>query len=137
MKRIAIFGLVLCFFLLLGNVFAREKKLAPAQEKESTKWDLITKGVFVQRLWSKDEWPEVAVLKLSDDAYKEFREDSAKFINTSKIFPAQVKPSGICVSLTAPQEPGGVWFVLIGHGRPSREYCAAIPEPEETEKKGP
>jgi hypothetical protein len=134
MKRIAIFGLVVCLFLLLGNIFARGVKLIRDQGGKSTKWMQVQgkQGVYFQQLWSDDEWPQVAVLKLSDDAYEEFRKNPAKFINVNHIFPDMVQdPAGPGVSLTAPKEPGGFWFVLVSHGHPSKTYSAAVPEPLE------
>lgn len=134
MKRIAILGLVMCFFLLLGNIFARGMKLTSDQGDKSTKWVKVREGVYFQQLWSDDEWPQVTVLKLSNDAYEEFRKSPAKFINnyTGKFFPTMVNdPSAAGVSLTAPQEPGGSWFVIVPHGHPSKTYFAAVPEPPE------
>ena len=133
MKRIAIFSLVICSFLLLGNIFARGMKLTSDQGSKSTKWvQGQEEGVSYQRLWSDDEWPQVSVLKLSDDAYEEFRKNPAKFINNNKIFPAPVNdPAGPGVLLTAPKEPGGYWYVLTPHGHPSTMYSAVVPEPPE------
>jgi hypothetical protein len=134
MKRMAIFSLVTFFWLLHGNVFAQQKLSPDDPGKGSTKWEMIKDGVWVQRLWSKDEWPQIAILKLSDDAYREFREDPAKFINSNKIFPVPVQqPAGPGASLSARKEPGGVWLVMLPHGRPSTMYWAAAPEPPETE----
>jgi hypothetical protein len=132
MKRIAIFGSVVCLLLLLDNIFARGVKLTRDQEIKSTKWVQGKQGVYFQQLWSDNEWPQVAVLKLSDDAYEEFRKHPADFINANHIFPQKVNdPSGPGVSLTAPKEPGGFWFVIVPHGHPSRTYSAAVPEPLE------
>jgi hypothetical protein len=134
MKRIAISGLAVCLFLLLGTIVAREMKLTNDQGEKPTKWIQVRDGVFYQQLWSDDEWPQVTVLKLSIDAYEEFRKNPAKFVNTypGKFFPKMVKdPSAAGVSLTAPQEQNGYWFIIIPHGHPSTMYFGAVPEPVE------
>lgn len=130
MKRMAFFCLVICFLLLQGGAVAQHKESPSVREQESTKWEPVKDGIWVQRLWSKDEWPQIAVLKLSADAFKEFGKDPAKLINDNHIFPAQVQhPAGPGVSLTADKEPGGVWVVTVVHGRPSRAYYSSVPEP--------
>jgi hypothetical protein len=132
-KRLTIPSLVVCFLLLQGNAFAQQDKSSVEQGTTSTKWEKIKDGVWVQRLWSKNEWPQVAVLKLSDAEYKEFREDTAKFVNFHKVFPVKVnEPAGPGVSLSAPRDPSGYWLVLIGHGAGSVMYTAAVPEPPES-----
>jgi hypothetical protein len=134
MKRKAIFGLAVCFFLLLGSIAAREMKLTRDQADKSGKWVGLEKGVSYQGLSSKGEWPEVAVLRLSNDAYEEFRKNPATFVNkyTGKVFSkAVVDPSAAGVTLSAPQEPTGYWFIMMLHGHPSKTYFAAVPEPVE------
>jgi hypothetical protein len=132
MKRIAMFCLSVCFFLIVGSIFAREINLASHQGDKSSKWVKVKDGVYFQQLWSDDEWPQVVVLKLSNDAYEDFRRSPAKFINANKFFPKLViDPSAAGVSLTAPQESGGSWFVMISHGHSSRSYFGAVPEPPE------
>jgi hypothetical protein len=134
MKRIAIFGLAICFFLLLGTFVASEVKLTSDQGDKSGKWADLGKGVSYQRLSSEGEWPEVTVLRLSNTAYEEFRKNPAKFVNnyTGKFFPKLVnEPSAAGVALAAPQEPNGFWYILLPHGHPSTMYFAAVPEPVE------
>jgi hypothetical protein len=134
MKRKAILGLAVCFFSLLGTITAREMKLISDQRDKGGKWVELRNGVSYQRLSSEAEWPEVAVLKLSNDAYEEFRKNPAAFVNkhTGKIFSkAVIDPSAAGVTLSAPQEPDGSWFILMDHGHPSRTYFAAVPEPVE------
>jgi hypothetical protein len=135
MKRMAIFGLAVCSFLLLGTIVARETKLTSDQGDKSGKWVDLGKGVSYQRLSSDGEWPEVTVLRLSNDAYEEFRKNPAKFINnyTGKFFPKMVNdPSPAGVALAAPQEPNGFWFIIVPHGHPSTIYFGAVPEPVES-----
>ena len=140
MKRIAIFGLVLCTCLLVWNVFSQEMKPSKSEENKPTKWVKVAEGVSVQKLWSDDEWPQVIVLRLSNHAYQEFIKNPARFINSypKEFFPVMVKdPSLAGVSLTAPQEPDGYWYVLFPHGRPSSSYYAAVPEPPEKLEQSP
>jgi len=134
MKRIEIFGLILCLCFLAWNVVSQGTKSTNAEENKSTKWVKVAEGVYVQQLWTGDEWPQVIVLKLSNHAYEEFKKNPAKFVNSypKKFFPVMVKdPSLAGVSLTAAQEPDGDWYVIFPHGRPSSSYYAAVPEPPE------
>jgi hypothetical protein len=134
MKPITVVGLVVCV-LLIGTVLTRETKLAHADERESTEWKQLRPGISVQRLWGKDEWPQVAVLKVSNDMYQKFTRNPADFINTNKIFPVSVQdPTGANVSAKAPQESGGVWLVVLVHGKTSTCYSAAVPEPPEQDQ---
>jgi hypothetical protein len=131
MKPITTIGLVVCV-LLMGAVLKRDTKLAHADETASKNWKQLGPGISVQRLWGKDEWPQVAVLKVSNDMYQNFTRNAADFINTNKIFPVSVQdPTGANVSAKAPQESGGVWLVILVHGRTSTCYSAAVPEPPE------
>jgi len=135
MKRIAIFGLAICFFLLLGTIVAREIKLTSDRGEKSGKWVDLGKGVSYQQLSSAGEWPEVTVLRLSTGAYEDFRKNPAQFVNhyKGKFFPEKVnEPSAPGVELAAPQQPDGYWFILLPHGHPSTMYFAAVPEPKET-----
>jgi len=134
MKRKAIFGLTGCFFLLLGTIVAREINSSSDQTDKAGKWMALAEGVSYQRLSSDEEWPEVVVLRLSNDAYENFRKNPAKFVNnySGKLFSKRVNdPSPAGVTLQAPQEPNGHWFIIMNHGHPSRTYFAAVPEPEE------
>jgi hypothetical protein len=133
MKRIATIGLLVCVSLMgVVSASAQETKSTHADEKESTKWKQLGPGLSVQKLWSKHEWPQVAVLKMSDDVYQKFKENPAVFINTNKIFPVAVKdPTGPTVTLKAPQQSGGVWMLILAHGKTSIVYSAAVPEPLE------
>ena len=55
-------------------------------------WVTLKPGLKVLRLWESvgPEWPQVAVLRLSDAQYKEFAKDRTKFINANHIFPKDV-----------------------------------------------
>jgi hypothetical protein len=146
MKWIAAFALALCLlFLLPKTTFAQNADAPnpPAKEKQkeekppATKWTVLRDGVSLQRLWIGREYPEIAVLKLSDDKRNEFLDAPAKFINGFSIFPKPVRdPAGPCVSLTAIREPQGPWIVIVTHSRPSAMYCAIVPEPPESDGSG-
>src|ERR1700676_5502493 len=128
--KIATIALGVCVSLM-GVVSAQETKQETKSihddEKASTKWKQLGPGLGVQKLWSKHEWTQVAVLKLSDDVYQKFKENPAVFINTNKIFPVAVRdPTGPTVALNAPQQSGGVWVLTLAHGKTSTCYSAAI-----------
>ncbi len=102
MKRTTTLGLLVSclLFLLAGGLgFAQDaaKKAAPkAAEKKprSPKWETLADGIQVLRLWNTTgpESPEIAMLRLSEDEYKEFDKDPKKYINDRfpKIFPEKV-----------------------------------------------
>jgi hypothetical protein len=87
-------------------------------------------GSWFQLVSSKDELAEVGVLKLTNDAYGTFRNNPAKFMNEHNLFSKPVNdPSPAGVSLTAPQDPAGFFYVVIAHGHMSNTYSAAVPTP--------
>ena len=135
MKRIAIPASLIFSLMLLGVVLTRGMRPTMTQQGKSTKWVKSEDGVYYQLLSSGDEWPQTTVLKLSKEAYEDFSKNPAKFINEHRFFSKPVKdPLPACASLMAPQESGGDWFVIVLHAHPSIGYCAAVPEPPESEK---
>jgi hypothetical protein len=104
-------------------------QISKSRVKLSSKWESVKKGAIVQRLWRLGEWPQIAVLKLSAQAFDEFTNNPAKFINGNKLFPAAVQtPAGPGASLIAKQGIRGAQIVIIIHKRASRAPWVSIPE---------
>lgn len=132
MKRIALACLAVCAFLLLGILIARESQPTQGQQGGSQNaWISKGDGVFFQLVSGKDEWPEIGVLKLTNDAYASFSQSPAKFINNHSLFSRPViDPSPASVSLNAPQDPAAAfYYAVISHGHMSTTYTAAVPAP--------
>jgi len=131
MKWITMFALSMCSLLLLpGESFAQAAEAQKTPAKPTTKWKTLGDGARIQRLWTDDEYPEVAVLELSDGEYKEFIQDVASYLNKNKVFPKPVNsPAGPCAAVAAPNKDDGKWFIVISHDRTSNIYCGVIPEP--------
>ena len=130
MKRIVFACVAVCSFLLLGTVIAGELKSTRDQDGTQNRWLDKGGGIWFQLVSNKDEWPEIGVLKLTNDAYGVYRNNPAKFMNDNSLFSKPVNdPSPAGVALTAPQDSGGLWYVIIGHGHMSNTYSAALPAP--------
>lgn len=98
------------------------------QSKTFGKWEVLKKGVLLQRLWSKNEWPQVAVLKLSAAAFATFEKNPAKFINSNMLFPQKVQtPAGPGVSVIA-RSPNQPALLIIAHKKASRAPWISLPE---------
>lgn len=93
MKRIAILGLlVLSLFLLQagGPSFAQQgaQKQAPPPCPKA-----LPKDAHVQKLWEIQGYPkepQIAVLQLSGDEFREFDRDQKQYLNDYCIFPRTV-----------------------------------------------
>lgn len=100
----------------------------PAQSKSIGKWEVLKNGVKLQRLWSKNEWPQIAVLKLSAAAFATFEKNPAQFINGNKVFPNKVQtPAGPGVSVIA-RKPNQAALLVILHKKASRAPWISLPE---------
>jgi len=87
----------------------------------------------VWELEGPDAYPQVSVLRVSNDVYFEFSRDPKefmKFINLHEIFPKAVIVSGPWVSLSAidqkADQPG--WILTLVHGKLSTVIVSALPQ---------
>ncbi|HTP69060.1 MAG TPA: hypothetical protein VMJ35_09165 [Dongiaceae bacterium] len=129
MRRTAHYFLVIGSFLLVGTLVARQARSARDQD-QSNKWIDKGNGVSLQVVSNRDEWPELAVLKLTNDAYGAFTKNPAGFINNVKVFSVPVRdPSPAGVTLIAPQDAAGGYYVMVAHGHTSTSYTASVPAP--------
>ena len=92
--------------------------------KKSVKWTLVERGVWVLRLWSGQQYPQIAILQFTPDAYQRIRTDLAGFLNGAGIFGKKitVQPQsgpGVAMAETAGQ-PAQPPVVVVTHSRTSR-----------------
>jgi len=87
----------------------------------------------VWELEGPDAYPQVSVLRVSNDVYFEFSRDPKefmRFVNLHEIFPKAVIVSGPWVSLSAidqkADQPG--WILTLVHGKLSTMIVSALPQ---------
>jgi hypothetical protein len=108
--------------------------------EKSVKWVSVQSGVWVLRLWSGKQYPQVAVFQFTADAYKKVRENLSDFLNKAEIFGKGVKVQdhsgpGVVMVNPGPQQGNGV-FLMVTHGKPSRSAWVLLsgdPAPEAPE----
>jgi hypothetical protein len=98
--------------------------------KKTVKWLLVRRGVEVLKLWSDDQYPQIAIFQFTAEAYKKVRGNLSGFLNEAGIFGKGIKvqdPSGPGVSMNSSsnQPPGGV-VVVVTHSKTSRSAYAVI-----------
>lgn len=142
MKREVVVG-VLTFLLgmLVSYLWIQETQVKPLQErvkvsvappteKRAARWETLAEGLQALRLWEAigPDWPQIAILQLSSERYKELQQNAKAFVDKHKIFHQDVQPLERCTELEAPP-PGysGSWIVAAPHRLMSRMRCAAFP----------
>jgi hypothetical protein len=100
------------------------------------KWEKLRNDTEVLKLWVLDgpeAYPQVSVLRVSNEAYLEFSRDPKKFmkfVNLHQIFPKAVIVSGPWVSLSSvdqkADQPG--WVLTVVHGKMSSIIVSALPQ---------
>jgi hypothetical protein len=123
MKRVIITGFFLCCLLMLqghsqapGNTDSRGKQPA-SQSAAAFQW-VDVGDMKVLKLWetSGPKWPQIAILDLSSEMYKDLQKNPSEFVNAQKIFPVPVRPGSHCTQLeTATKGYSGRWFAIIVH----------------------
>lgn len=154
MKRLNILipGSVVCELIVVcGLVAWYSSQPSLARQKpndQAAKWEHLSfrsatgkdVDVLVLRLWdsaaSDPRWPQLALLRLQPDVYRELRDPKAlkAFIDGTQtgkpIFDAPVTITEDCkLPKAGDEKPGGgvSWLVIVGH-RTSRCSCRAFQE---------
>jgi hypothetical protein len=113
MKRI-LFGSVLVTFLML----LQASTVSVADEKQALGWQKV--GDFrVLKMWEQPEgpkWPQVAILQLSPERFKELESDSLSFYKKYAI----LNPS------TSDRDQGHAVFNLVGYTPESKDDVLVI-----------
>jgi hypothetical protein len=80
--------MLLAFFNTSSSAQTRTATKAEYPKGETLKYETVTEGVKVLRLWQHkgwSRWPEIAILELSLKMHDELHADPAKFFNKYKI----------------------------------------------------
>jgi hypothetical protein len=91
--------------------------------KKAPVWAAVSSGIWVLKLWSADQDPQVAILQFTEEAYLKVRENISGFLNEAKIFGKTVKVqdhSGPGVMLNNVRQQPGRYYLIVQHGKPSR-----------------
>jgi hypothetical protein len=98
--------------------------------KKTVKWETIQHGVSVLKLWSGDQYPQVAIFQFTADAYKRVRTNLSGFLNKVRIFGKAVKvqdQSGPGVAMTDPNhQPDDSVMLVVTHSKTSRSAWVVI-----------
>src|ERR1700722_3061699 len=98
--------------------------------KKAPKWEALGSGIWVLKLWSGVEDPQVAVLQFTAEAYLKIREDISGFLNKAKIFGKNIKVrdhSGPGVVLNDGRSQHSRLYLIVQHGKPSRSPFVILP----------
>ena len=152
MKWTTITGLLL-FSLVLeqgyGPAYAQQKTVqaeepAHSQYRGSLKWEKL-ENAQVLKVWQlagKDVYPQVAILRVSNQDYIRFLQgpkDLVAFVNQHDVFSKKVTVAGPWVSLSSVDEKKpdpDSWVLTLLHGKLSTIIVSALPELQE-EKPSP
>jgi len=102
----------------------------------SSPWKTIEPGVEVLRLWESTgpKQPQIAILQLSNEKYKELKKNVKAFMDSRNIYYEPVRPGAKLVEmLKPPPKYAGTW-VVSGPHLESKCRCASYPA-EHTELK--
>lgn len=106
----------------------------PAPGKAPATWKTQANGIKAQHLWETTprDWPQITLLKLSNDLYQEFVKDPSAFATKQNIFGKAVQNGSRCVLLANPPEGyTGDWNVTLVHHNSSGMACSSSPAPKE------
>jgi hypothetical protein len=127
MKRIVLGSTVflsLLFVLASGLLLAQEETKRAQQEKPPT-WTQVTPGIWRTELGTGE--PDIAVLRLSDEEYKEFFKDPKQYFNSHHVFPKPVNKAE--ESGEDPPPTGAGWIVVATHNPYSTATYVSWPAP--------
>lgn len=127
MRRIAICGLLVFSLLLIGasGFLVAQEQTKRAQKEKSPTWTEVAPGVWRTELGTDE--PDIAVLRLSDQEYKEFFKDPKKYFNSHHVFPKEVnKAEG---AGDDPPPTGAGWIVVATHVPYSTATYVSWPAP--------
>jgi hypothetical protein len=98
--------------------------------KKTVTWLLVQRGVSVLKLWSGNQYPQIAIFQFTAEAYNKVRANLSSFLNEAGIFGKGIKvqdPSGPGVAMNdlSNQSGGGV-VVVVTHSKTSRSAYAVI-----------
>lgn len=100
------------------------------------KWHKLKEGVEILKVWElegKDAYPQLALVRVSNDDYFKFSKDPKgfmSFVNTNKVFSKDVVVSGPWVTLSAIDQKADQlgWVLTLLHGKLSWLIVSALPQ---------
>jgi hypothetical protein len=121
-----------------------EEKAPDTHRKESVKWQTID-DIRLLKVWElngADVYPQVAILRVSDEIYEKFSRDPSKlfqFVNKNKVFSKPVKTAGPWVTLSSVEQESDPpeWTLTIIHGHLSGMIVSALPDIQTNKKEHP
>jgi len=95
----------------------------------SPEWKTIEPGVRVLRLWDSigPLQPQVAILQLSSEKYKELRKNVKAFLDSRNIFFESVRPGAKLTQMLKPSKKYAGEWTVAGIHRESVARCASYP----------
>jgi hypothetical protein len=135
MKRIARISALSCCALVLvvgGTTLAqmKDQKVEMTQSQRPPVWVALSKGVEVIRLWDMAKppttEPEIAILRLSNDKYAEYRKAPKEFVNKYKVYSKDVRDLPAPVELEHKMPGGSGWIIAGDHWPDSGAKGAAF-----------
>jgi hypothetical protein len=141
MKRWIITGFFLFSLVLVeGQISPQQRTIlggttAAARPDVSIKWENVD-GRQVLRVWQLEGpniYPQISVLRISNDAYLKFSQDPKgfmNFVNAHKFFSKDVIVAGPWVSLLSVDQKSKPpdWVLTIVHGKKSTMIVSALPQ---------
>ncbi|HXY01865.1 MAG TPA: hypothetical protein VEI54_13155 [Candidatus Limnocylindrales bacterium] len=129
-----VIGLLVAFFWVQQTqVKPLNDKLEAFKNKPQpppcAQWETLQDGTKVLKVWEKmgPDWPQIAVLQLSNDLYKEFNKEPSTFLNTRKIYPKDVQPRGtLAPAMSVPKTYTGSWLLACVHHQTSPYACGGL-----------
>jgi hypothetical protein len=141
MKRWIITGFFLFSLVLVEGLISPQQKTiltgttVAARSDVSIKWENVD-GRQVLRVWQLEGpniYPQISVLRVSNDAYLKFSQDPKgfmNFVNAHKVFSKDVIVAGPWVSLSSVDQRSNPpdWVLTIVHGKKSTMIVSALPQ---------
>jgi len=108
---------------------------AAARPDVSIKWENVD-GSQMLRIWQLEGpniYPQISVLRVSNDAYLKFSQDPKgfmNFVNEHQVFSKDVIVAGPWVSLSSVDQKSNSldWVLTIVHGKKSTIIVSALPQ---------
>jgi len=87
----------------------------------AAKWKKLGKGIHAVKLWNTigPRWPQIVVLGLSKDEYKEFHKNPKNYLNGFKLFgKTPTKEVSTChLASVKPHNPPATYVVIVKHDK--------------------
>jgi hypothetical protein len=119
MNRVIVFDVAVVLMLL-----------SPASaQKSQPEWKTLEPGLQVLRLWESigPKQPQIAILQLTSEKYKELKQDPKTFVDGHNIFYEKVRPgASLTEMLEAAEGYAGEWAVSCFHLE-SYARCSSFP----------